>query len=89
MNHKYWCMAHGDTCIANKLDGTEDGLIAGEARELWKRNDMHIMRNQAIADGNERVANGVANGAANGAAKRGCERRIPSDLHYFSVSFPC
>ena len=49
---------HWETGVANKLDGTQDGLIAGEAREVWKHQSMSILRGRAIADVNARVMAG-------------------------------
>jgi hypothetical protein len=58
MDHQRGVTGHWETGVANKLDGSEDGLIAGEALEVWKRQAMSILRQQAIADVDARVKAG-------------------------------
>ena len=56
MDHQRGVTGHWETGVANKLDSTEDGWIAGEALEVWKRQAMKVVRQKAIDDVDARVA---------------------------------
>ena len=55
---------HWETGVANKLNGTEDDQITGEAREVWDRQKlktpggMEEIREAAIKEVNDKVATG-------------------------------
>ena len=55
MDHIKGVNGHWETGVANKLDGTEDWRISGEALEVWKRLQMDLVRKEAIADVDARI----------------------------------
>ena len=56
MDHQRGVDGHWETGVACALDSTEDGWITGEALEVWKRQGMVVVRQQAIDDVDARVA---------------------------------
>ena len=56
MDHQIGVRGHWETGVANLLNGKEDGLITGEASEVWKRQGMKAVRAAAIADVDQRVS---------------------------------
>ena len=58
MYHMKGVKGHWETGVANKLDGTEDYSIAGEALEVWKRQEMKLVRERAMADVDARIESG-------------------------------
>ena len=55
MDHQRGVDGHWETGVACALDSTEDGWITGEALEVWKRQGMLVVRQQAIDDVDARV----------------------------------
>ena len=58
MDHMKGVNGHWETGVANKLDGTQDDRITGEALEVWKRQRVDILRTAAIKDVNAIVESG-------------------------------
>ena len=58
MDHQKGVDGHCETGVACKLDRSEDGWITGEALEVWKRQGMVVLRQQAIDDVDRRVSAG-------------------------------
>ena len=50
MDHQLGVKGHWETGVSNLLNGFEDGIITGEALEVWKRQGMVAVRTEAIAD---------------------------------------
>jgi hypothetical protein len=55
MDHQKGVDGHWETGVACKLDKSEDGRITGEALEVWKRNGMVVLRQQAIDEVDRKV----------------------------------
>ena len=64
MDHMKGVNGHWEIGVANKLDGTQDDRITGEALEVWKRQRVDILRIAAIKDVNARVESGELNSFA-------------------------